>query len=330
MKVLFVGDPHVVTSEFKDCWGLIDGIETTAKKCRVDYICILGDLYHNHSIIDSEVMLFWDQALRRLRKYANLILIKGNHDQPNNKVSAASSLLAHSQLEGVVVAGSDSVEIEGVLFCPYSASETKLVEWSHASEAKTLVCHNTFHGATYENGTIAHDYYDQSKIKQETIISGHIHTPMVLRALGREVIYPGAPRWRTVSDANVDRSLMVVEFTDGVITDKSTYPTSAFCFPYIHLQDSEKSPLEPLTPSPNARYVIDLLGSETWIKDRKALYPFAKIRTFPTSKAINLKESDGLDVSMAKWMEQYVPVNKTPHKILQERLVALWPSLQKA
>lgn len=330
MRILFVGDPHVVASEFKDCWGLIDGVEATARKCKVDYICFLGDLYHNHSVIDSEVMLFWDQALRRLRRTSKLVLINGNHDQPNNKVSSASSLLAHSQLEGVIVVRNEGTEIDGVLFCPYSPLESRLVEWSNASKAKTLVCHNTFHGATYENGTVAHDYYDQSKLAQETIISGHIHTPMTLRALGREVIYPGAPRWRTVSDANINRSLMVVDFSDGVIVDKSTYPTSGFCFPYIHLQDNEKAPLPPLDPAPNTRYVIDLLGSETWIKDRKSLYPFAKIRTFPTSKAINLKESDGINVSMAKWIEQYTPVNKTPKKILQERLVALWPSLQKA
>lgn len=328
MKVLFVGDPHVVASEFKDCWALIHMVGDLAKQCKPDYICLLGDLYHNHSVIDAEVMLFWDQALRYLTQYAKVICLKGNHDQPNNKVSAASSLLAHRGTEGVTIVDLDSWEVGNVAFCPYASSEGQLVGWSNQHpKAKTLVCHNTFQGATYDNGTIAHDYYNQELVIQHTIISGHIHTPMVLNG-SRKVIYPGAPRWRTVSDANVHRSVLLVAFnSDGTILAQNSYSTSEACSPYFHLIDDESEPLDlsQVVFLPNARYVVDLKGSEAWIKERKLLFPNARIRAFPTAKAITLRESDGIGTSLAKWSDQFKPPNNTPKAILQERLQKLWP-----
>lgn len=324
MNVLFVGDPHVVPAEFKDCWRLIDLIMEVRKTQWVDYVCFLGDLYHNHEVVHAEVMLFWRQAFEQID--VPMIVIKGNHDQPNSKVTQASSLLAHEGAVGVTIVHNEPYAIDWVGFIPYASTQEQFVAWAnHPNVAKchTLVCHNTFRGATYENGTPAHDFYEQTLAPQKTIISGHIHTPMTLEG-SPKVIYPGAPRWRTVSDANVDRNLLLVSFEDKIEWTKSI-PTSEHCAPYFHLVDDETDPLEGLTPKTNARYVIDLKGSPAWIKARVALYPFARIRTFPTSKAISLKESDGLDVSLANWVDQYQPANQTPKAILQSRLNTIWP-----
>ena len=327
MKILFVGDPHVVSSEFKDCWALVNLIDKVANKSVPDHICILGDLYHNHSVIDAEVMLFWDQALNQLTKNFPVIVLKGNHDQPNNKVSSASSLIAHKGINRLTVVDHGPIEVNGVVFIPYASSQEQLVEWvTRHPKAKSLICHNTFKGAVYDNGTIAHDYYDQSLVPQEFILSGHIHTPMELR-VPKRIVYPGAPRWRTASDANTERSLMMVNFKDGSPEWTFTYSTAEDCSPIFHLVDDQDNPLweQDLKLRGNARYIIDIKGSESWIKERKAKYPFARIRSFPVTKAIDLKESDGIAESLAKWSDQFVPLNKTPKEVLQERLTRIWP-----
>lgn len=327
MNVLFVGDPHVVPSEFKDCWRLIDLIERSIDDHGVDAVVLLGDLYHNHEVINAEVMLFWSQALDRLRTRAKVIVVKGNHDQPNSKVTRASSLLAHDGIDGTVMVMNHPYWMEGVGFIPYASTQEQFVAWANdpsVAKCHTLICHNTFRGATYENGTPAHDFYEQTLAPQKTIISGHIHTPMVLEGTPK-VIYPGAPRWRTVSDANVDRNLLLVSFGDEGIEWSQSISTADHCSPYFHLVDDEGEPLEGLIPKAHARYVIDIKGSPAWIKTRTSKYLYARIRTFPTSKAITLKESDGLDVSLANWIDQYQPANQTPKAILQSRLNTVWP-----
>ena len=49
MKVLVVGDCHVVQGEIEECWNLIDFIIKTAKDNDVKSVLFLGDLFHTFS-----------------------------------------------------------------------------------------------------------------------------------------------------------------------------------------------------------------------------------------------------------------------------------------
>lgn len=310
MKAVFVGDPHATWAELEDCWGLIRCVEAAINHFNPEYVVLLGDLYHNHQTVDLEVQDFWFKALDTLKSKAKIVIITGNHDRPNNAASSGNALHAHFSQATVVV--DNPVDIGHVRFIPYQYEEDRFVEL--AGDADVVVCHQTFVGAVFDNGvTVQHGAFDQSKIPAKTIISGHIHTPMELGNDRQKLFYVGAPRWRTVSCANTTRSLML--WDNGAV---KYWPTANFCKPIYHFEDTEVSPLD-VEFNPKAKYVIDLKGSPAWIESRKSLYRFARVREYPTSRKVVLKESLGIGLAMRTWAEKYVPQYQTPKKAILER-----------
>lgn len=321
MRVLFIGDPHAVANELDDCRRLIDLVYETCSSYSVDLIVFLGDLHHNHGLIDAEVQYFWIESFNRLNNLkVPIYIINGNHDSPNNKATKASALHAYS----VKTIINQPICFDDFLFCPYTSDESKLINWSNQyPKTPVLVCHQTFKGAVYENGVAALDHFDQNKLSQKLIISGHIHTPMEISGVNR-VVYIGAPRWRSVKDANLDRFLRLITFKNGEISEDVKIRTSTHCTPIYALEDKESSPLD-LKPLNNAKYVIDIHGSESFVNSRRGLYPYARVRAYPTKKNIILKESEGLDKAMSKWINEFKPPNNTNKQELLDRLSKIWP-----
>lgn len=326
-RYLFVGDPHAEVHDLADCLALARYIIKLARNLKAT-IVLAGDLYHTHAIIHSEVQLFWYNFYEACRKTGiRVITIKGNHDAPGTEGSKATALIAHVEQCTAVLYG-PHVE-GGVLFCPYT-SGAQLVEWSAAhSQCKTLFCHQTFDGSVYENGFFAGDGVDPNLITQDMIISGHIHTP---QAFGK-VWYPGAPRWRTLSDANVQRAAWLLEFDEsGRLVGKKAYDTGAACRRILQATDTPAAPLDPetvLADSSRAKdvYHVTITGPRAWIAQRRPLFePFARVKTVCTDAraAARVKESEGVGVAFGKWLDAFEPRHGTAKpvlkKLVEERL----------
>lgn len=315
-RVLFVGDPHVEPHSIQDAKNLMDMVLQKATEEKA-FVVLAGDLYHTHGVIDANVQLFWLDFFTKLAdQNGYAYVLKGNHDAPGEDGTRASPLRAHAYQACVEVVIDGPHELDGILFCPY-AKASQLVEWSEKySHCKTLFCHQTFDGSTYENGFYAGDGIDANLIRQEMIISGHIHSP---QKFGK-VWYPGAPRWRTAADANVERAVWILDFDDdGRLVDASGIETAPYCRKIHVLEDTPENEVL-IKPNHKDDYRIVSRGPSVWLAGRAPLFAgWARWRGVSTdARSVQVRESEGVGKAFGKWFDSFKPKNGTPHEVLRE------------
>lgn len=319
-KLLLVGDYHAEPATLDDCQKLADLIVEVAIRHGAT-VLFTGDQYHTHAIIHAEVQRFWHDLYKRIARSESAhpasISLVGNHDRPGSAGSKATAMLAH--LDQTVVI-SEPTEMDGVLFMPhFHDAESFVAAARKHSGAHTLICHQTFYGARYENGALAEDGVNLNLIPQKTVISGHIHTPQLID----KVWYVGAPRWRTLSDANTNRAIWYVEIDDeGNITKRVPYDTGKVCRQIYALVDTEEDPVT-CALDPQHEWRIDVHGTLARIEERAAFFKAqgAKVRTFKTELAApKVRESEGIDVAFGNWVDNYRPQHGTDQAVLRKML----------
>lgn len=319
---LYVGDPHVRPEDLHDSEALLAAVtkmvnEGTPDGHRVDRVIFLGDQHHTHAILHVDVVAFWLRHLDAIKK--PVIMLLGNHDMPSDRGSKVHALMAYKHFKHVKVVDAPW-QCSGQLFLPYYFNPQEFVAAANLyPDTKTLICHQTITGATYENGFYAKDAADATLVPQQFVVSGHIHTT---QEFGK-IWYPGSPRWLTVGDANVSKYLWLVESdeTGAIYTNRRQYSTDEYCSRLVHFQDTPEEPLD-FKPIRDHRYVIDVRGPQEWIDARKAIYlGRARVRTYRTDTAApKVRESDGIAVALQKYIRHFQSPNKTPPNVLQEMI----------
>lgn len=311
MKYLLIGDPHFQPNKLDECIRFCDFIIDTANQCEAVPV-ILGDLYHTHSLIHSEVLLVWKDFFKKLNSKS--ISLVGNHDQSASYTSKAHALLSH--IDDTVVVDKAYVEND-ILFLPYFRNNEEFIEnCNKYKECHTVICHATFIGAVYNHYLIP-DGINIADVPQKNIISGHIHQSQNL--LDR-VWYPGSPRWMTLSDANIDKAIWLVEFNDNKMIIKKSFDTNIICKKISHVTLDESIDLSKIDLNSKDDCRIDLKGSANWISKTKELFINSnyKIRTFDTDKKQSIiKESDGISKSLNKWIDNYEPLNSSKEELIK-------------
>lgn len=311
-KLLFVGDPHATPDELDDCTGLVDLIIKTAKQHDVDAVVLLGDQHHTHSVVRLEVTGFWRHSLERMRSAGinRIVMLKGNHDgyvQPGRQGSALDAYADFCPWLTIVNSVAYFNVNWNMLFVPYCHTEEEFrrqLVGLHAG-AHTVVCHQTFNGAKFENGFPAPDGFDLTVIPQPNVISGHIHKN---QHVGK-CWYVGAPRWRTLSDANIDRNIWVVHYENDKMVSKQPVPTHQACRQIRQIVDSPEAPA-PTDIDQNIEWHVDIQGPSEWVDARKAIFAGAgaHVRTTRTDRAVpRVKESEGIETSFVRYVETYTP-----------------------
>lgn len=332
-RVLVVGDLHAVPDELDDCNKLLQHILTICRTEEITEVWWTGDQTHTHAVLRLEVLHWLKVATKALKNEGiNSVFLVGNHDQasPGQPIH---SMMALEYNPGVKVIDTPTVH-RGVLFVPYMHDEKEFVEACNKFTQreysaydsghgngywigpKTLFCHQTFSGATYENGFYANDGFDPNLVPQELVISGHIHTG---QEFGK-VWYVGAPRWRSLSDANVERAVWVLEFeADGQLIDRRPYSTGSVCRQIKHLDDTPDAPVRlPLDPAHQWR--IDIKGPVEWCQARKTQLKAAgaRIRTFPDQvKTARVRESEGVEKAFRTFLGAYQAKHGTSRETLE-------------
>jgi DNA repair exonuclease SbcCD nuclease subunit len=314
-KVIVVGDFHCVAGELPECERLIEYIYSIQKIENAQKIIFLGDQYHSHANIHLYVLDFWHKTLKELKShFKDVICLVGNHDQPGgtpeNIVQHAMKVHQHD----VNVIDQPKV-IDNVLYLPYYG--TSDIFYKHLNSVKEpykgIVAHQTLEGAAYENGFYAKDGINVTDIPQ-WIVSGHLHKTQYI---GKKVFYPGSPRWRQLTDANSNKYIWVMELGDDCKVLKK-YDTSRVCTPIYHLELNQSSSLE--KPTQEGNYVVDLHGSEKFIKDNiQSIKQWAKVRVYPeiTTK-LTVRESEGVHKSLFDYMDKMEIKNGTNLTVLKE------------
>jgi len=314
-RELIVGDPHVTVEDMGDCHKLMEFVAQVASTQKVDRITILGDLHHNHALMNVRVMAFWKEWFAKLhdslpatRVYQDneVVALVGNHDMPGDGSQYPHALLAY---ENVFVVDKPRV-LDNTLYLPYYSEPNLFIEATRGyPDIKTLICHQEFQGAKYESGYFTPNGVPVSEVVQPIVISGHIHSP---QNVGK-VWYPGAPRWRTLSDADTFmRSIHVVTFDDaGEVVQVQGYATNSVVRRIVRLIFKEGETVFRLAVEDKDDIRATIEGSTAWVDTTEAAlrreHPNWKLSTVRTDiKAIRIKESDGIPVAFKKYVSEYV------------------------
>lgn len=319
MKQLVVGDPHVTVEDMADAQALMTFVEQKLEEFKPDELVILGDLHNNFAITNIRVTGFWRDWLKRFKVLVNNIrLIRGNHDMMGDGSEYPHALVAYEDL--AIVVDKPWIDYFGGLYLPYYADPNLfLKEVANYPDIKMIFCHQEFNGAQYDNGFFAPNGVDPAAI-HVPVISGHIHTPQTLES----VWYPGAPRWRHLTDANIERAIYLIERpSDGTYTNVKRIDTGEACRRIWAWKVTEETPLCE-TPIVNAKdqYRFSIRGSVEFVKENekkiRALFPHPIITTVVTDKVIRVRESDGIEVAFKKFVEEFQVKNGTSPAVLRD------------
>lgn len=312
-------------SNLKDSEALMDFIIDTAKKEKVDKIEFLGDQFHTHAVVRVEVLDFWKKSFEKLSELEIPVLaLVGNHDQPGSreKEQLMNSLNVLGNIPYVTIINS-SRELDGIAYIPYMSDHDAFLQASAElyknGATKLLVAHQTFTGATYDNGFYAEDGIEPALVHQEKIISGHIHKQ---QELGK-CFYPGTPKWDTMSDANEDKGVWIYNHNDdGSVKDKTFISTKDVVTPiYKQVYEEGKEAPELIE---GARNYLELKGKTSWITKVKKKYKGkANIKASPTDRRGVRVGSKDL-ISISEYVNKYFEVvDGVDKKDINEYLEAL-------
>ncbi len=261
---------------------------------------------------------------------AVVTVICGNHDRPGDESTTSHAMLAHDQQRNVHVVDRPQLLTwitPKAAAIPYMASNERFLEAAAAVGGSTLLAHQTFQGAKYDNGFFCPDGIPVDGIPHDLVISGHIHAP---QSFGK-VWYVGAPRWRTLDDANTDRNLWLVDLDDP--KHCQSFSTVGICWEIRHivLTPSEADvptfdpPLIGGELHPGIEWRLDIKGPAAFVDKWKSAFSASnvKIRTFITDTAstVKVRESQGIGKAFESFKDSYTPRYGTPKETL-DKLVA--------
>ncbi len=308
-STIFVGDPHPVVEELDDVRALIRAIEAFARDTKARRIVFLGDQHHTHSVVRLEVMGLWKEAFRLLGRHREVVALVGNHDR--SSCGRYHAMAAYPEVRVI-----EKPEVfDSTLWVPHMADprdfESLCQQYAYMTDL--VVCHQLFDGSVYENGYYAgEEGASIDAVPQAEIISGHIHKPQRLGKLW----YPGAPRWRTASDANEKRAIW---FVDG--DTRIPYDTAQCCRRIILLDDSPEKPADVPAPGPLLDVRVEVRGPAEYVVPRTAALRARGVRVTPfrtDSARIEVRESDGIVPAFVKYLAGYEGRRGTPRPRLAE------------
>lgn len=312
-RLLLVGDPHAIPSELDDCQRLVDLIANHT----FDRVVFLGDQHHTHGVVHLSVVSFWRRAFERLGGSRRVVFLVGNHDKELRHAAHPGCSVAEVYRDVATVVTPSAV-IDGIGFLSHFPDPEEFVREANSLDTATLICHQTFVGALGDAGFVMPDGVDPEALLQRHVISGHLHTP---QSFGK-VWYPGAPRWRTLSDAPVtDRHVWLVTFDHGIEIHREPVSTSDACRPVRSVEDSQESPVDLESLTPGVDWRVTVVGTPTYVVARKSAFVGrAKINVrYVRESAPKVRESDGPERSLRTFLSTFDP----PRGTSRERLSVL-------
>jgi len=214
---MFIGDPHLRVNNFEQSAAFLRWVEDTARKQKPDIVCNLGDTFHNHAVLRSELMKeFRDHIKTIVADGAKYWYVLGNHDMYKPKDAKYHALQSFEGLNGLTIFDKTTELPEhNITVVPYVS---KYEDFPQQTQP-ICITHNTFIGADY--GFKREDCgINADKVSADVIISGHIHK----RQSFGSVTYPGTPYAHNATDVDQTKGLLLFD----TVTYKQTFIESPF------------------------------------------------------------------------------------------------------
>lgn len=311
---LLVGDPHVRKDNLEESKKLLLWIKGLSEETK-SRVIFFGDQHDGHGNVRVEVLEFWDWAYRLFLPHKVSLTITGNHDM--NMECTASALAPNRDITQLIDKEPKLTQISrsyGIYAIPYVKSSAQFEQIVSAAPAdcRTILCHQEFNGAQYENGFYAPGGVNLSKVPEHILfVSGHIHKSQVIP--GR-VVYIGTPRHLTSSD---------IGSTKGVHLWRATADPKQSLFQIIQTPESVCETMKKIVLTPenanqdipnSSKVVVEVSGPEDFVKKACSKLPDqVKVRTLvdsPAESKAEIKESEGINVAFAKYLGKYVDDKK--------------------
>lgn len=202
-------------NNFKQSLALLKWVEEVADKYKPDIVCNLGDTFHTHASLRSELLTEFKYHAERIAAKRPYWYILGNHDMFKPKDSKYHALQLFNIPNFRVFDKITELPEHNITVVPF------VPEFADFPLKTQSICitHNTFVGADY--GFKREDCgINADKISSDVIISGHIHK----RQTFGKVTYPGTPFAHSASDVDQTKGLLLFETS----TFKQTFIESPF------------------------------------------------------------------------------------------------------
>lgn len=200
-NILFIGDPHLRMTNFDQSIKFLRWVEEQVEIHKPDIVCNLGDTFHNHAVLRSELLKeFKDHVTTCTKDGIPYWYVLGNHDQYKPKDNKYHALQLFEELPNFVLFDEDTDVEDNITVVPY-VQEFKDFP---TNTRPIVITHNTFIGADY--GFKREDCgINADKIHADIIISGHIHK----RQSFGKVHYPGTPFAHNATDVDQTKGLLL-------------------------------------------------------------------------------------------------------------------------
>jgi len=246
MRAILVGDMHIDnvktsitdSDSFREVFQLFDLIRNSIYREKPDYTIFFGDVFNSPNSITSSVMSIISKLIAEIALDTSVLLIVGNHDDVDNKVSVvrvgdrdvrvrASLLAPFAHYPNVVVFDSpkvvkiqDGVE---VAFIPYStdiypyldeagrkfSAGTKRILMGHFNLLETQ---HAYGGWREGLPSVPTTEELVRKYKYDLVLLGHVHDPAEYVVDGGKAVYIGSSRNVDFRNTGESKGLHVLDF----------------------------------------------------------------------------------------------------------------------
>lgn len=202
-RILFIGDPHLRINQFEQSVALLRWVEEVVDKYKPDIVCNLGDTFHNHAVLRSELLKEFKDHVETITATTPYWYVIGNHDQWKPKDSKYHALQVMDNIPNFTVFDKiTNLPKQNITIVPY----IQKFEDFPLDATGLVIAHCTFIGADY--GFKREDCgINADNSNADVIISGHIHKR---QSFGR-VIYPGTPYAHNATDVDQTKGLLLFD-----------------------------------------------------------------------------------------------------------------------
>ncbi len=310
-KSLVIGDPHLKVANYAMAVRFIDWLKEVIIQYKPDVVVNLGDTFHTHNVIRSEIMAMIDDHLRWMQTnyWGTYFILVGNHDMAHHKTPEIHAWLPYKNAHSKVIIVDQPLHTVGdVSYLPYIDSHDEFENHLNVAmnQSNLIFCHQTFRGANFgfvttKEGAVVPENYDGQ------IVSGHIHKGQDLGC----VWYPGTPFAQEASDHNEVKGIYLYDQDSGErtfiesplpqwVTSKAT-PVN-FAEVISRMAKTNKNHLVIEGPGPEISAIVD----SKQFKDLKKEYGFSvkKSSTSADKSTKSLKKVSTVEDAVVEYVDR--------------------------
>ena len=201
-----------------DIYSVITNMIDYAKSNSISYINVVGDIFHNKSIIYSTAQSLLLDIVRN-NKNIHWIFLTGNHDLSSMTGDGVSATKCFDNEENVTTIH-ETKKIENMLFVPWNPKT--MVSDIKNGDAEYLFAHLGLNEGVLNSGISLVSDIGLKDLKQyKKVYLGHYHTPQEIS----NVKYVGNPTHLDWNDKNQEKRFIVF---DSITGEEESVPTSGY------------------------------------------------------------------------------------------------------